>query len=152
MIGVARITVVLNKRKQEERQKRKSPNTRVKSLTSSVPSQQPPGLRWLALWETTGAPNSSWWTGTSVGVSSGPYIRHLCVMASKVWSGMNQIKCGNVLFMEESVVLLLVFLLITQLCSLTSSQGIIFNLLLARSQGMFRMHLKKSTIKVFRGH
>lgn len=46
-MGAAGITAVLNKRigiraKQEERQKEKSPNTWVKALTSSVPSQQPP--------------------------------------------------------------------------------------------------------------
>lgn len=54
------------------------------------------------------------------------------------------------MFLEESVMLLI--FCPTQPCPFTSLKGIIVNLLLAHSQGMFSMHLKKSTIKVFSGH
>lgn len=97
----------------------------------------------------TGAPDSSRWAATPWSMSSGPTRAERSTSAA----GFRRLEPFGINPLEEESVLFLLFCLFpTQPGPFTSLKGITVNLLLAHSQGMFRMHLKKSTIKVFRGH
>lgn len=134
----------------------KWPNTPTKGAASSAPYSSLPADDWLHLWDRTGAPNSSWWAATLWLKSSDHHTSRINIVTKQLLlHGVRRPevkRIASIMFVEQLVILLLFFLFLSQLCPLTSLKGKIFNLLLARSQGMFRMHLRKSTIKVFRGH